>query len=301
MMTRRNFLAATAALPVFIRAAEPKPVLHLGLVADPQYADIPAYASRYYRESIGKLTTAVDHFNGLDLDFCVNVGDAIDQQWKSFDDILKVLGKCRHNFHHLLGNHDFELPDAFKAQAPSRLGMERRYYSVTKGEFCFAMLDTNDVSLYAYPINSKEVADAFERLKFYAAKGLLHAQSWNGEVGDTQMKWLAETCKKAADAKQKVIIFAHHPVYPFPCNHNEWNSDELLKFVSRTPNVVAWINGHNHAGGFALRDGVPFITLHGMVETPDTNAFATAKLYSDRIVISGTGREPSREIRFRTA
>jgi hypothetical protein len=115
------------------------------------------------------------------------------------------------------------------------------------------------------------------------------------------MKWLAETCKKAADAKQKVIIFAHHPVYPFPCNHNEWNSDELLKFVSRTPNVVAWINGHNHAGGFALRDGVPFITLHGMVETPDTNAFATAKLYSDRIVISGTGREPSREIRFRTA
>ncbi|HEY6229173.1 MAG TPA: phosphatase, partial [Verrucomicrobiae bacterium] len=92
-----------------------------------------------------------------------------------------------------------------------------------------------------------------------------------------------------------------HPIFPFPNNHNEWNSDALLQLVNRNRNIVAWINGHNHAGAYALRDGVPFITMHGMVETPNTNAFATAEIFSDRLVIAGKGREPSREIKFRNA
>jgi 3',5'-cyclic AMP phosphodiesterase CpdA len=300
MLSRRTFLAAGAALPVFIRAAE-KPVLNLGLVADPQYADIAPILTRYYRQSIGKLTEAIDHFNSQELDFCVNVGDTIDQQWASFDEMLKIFGKSRHKFYHLLGNHDFEVRDEQKDQAPGRLGMERRYYSITQGGFCFAMLDTNDVSVYAHPLKSKETAEAFAQLNEYAATGLLHAQTWNGAVGATQIKWLEDTCKKAAEAGQKVILFAHHPIYPFPNNHNEWNSDALLQLVNRHRNIVAWINGHNHAGAFALRDGVPFITLKGMVETRDTNAFATAQFLPDRLQIIGKGREPSREIPFRTA
>ena len=125
MISRRKFLAATAAsasFPAILRAAE-KPALHLGLIADPQYADIDPIATRYYRQSIGKLTEAVDHFNSLELDFCVNVGDTIDQQWQSFDAILKPLEKSKHKFHHILGNHDFDLPDDQKAKSPARLGM----------------------------------------------------------------------------------------------------------------------------------------------------------------------------------
>jgi hypothetical protein len=37
-----------------------------------------------------------------------------------------------------------------------------------------------------------------------------------------------------------------------------------------------------------------------MVETPDTNAFATAKFLSDRVILAGQGRERSRELIFRT-
>ena len=300
MMSRRTFLAASAALPMIVRAAE-KPILRLGLVADPQYADIEPILSRYYRQSIGKLTEAIDHFNGKELDLCINVGDTIDQQWKSFDEMLKIFGKSKYKFCHLLGNHDFEVEQDLKAKAPARLGMEGRYYSFTQNGVRLVMLDTNDVSVYAYPINSKEAAQAFEKLKEYAAARLPHAQTWNGAVGDAQMKWFEETCKKAAAENQKVIVFAHHPVFPFPNNHNEWNSDALLQLVGRNRNIVAWINGHNHAGAYALRDSVPFITLHGMVETPNTNSFATAEIFSDRLVIAGKGREPSREIKFRTA
>jgi manganese-dependent ADP-ribose/CDP-alcohol diphosphatase len=300
MISRRSFLAASAALPFIARGAD-KPALHVGLVADPQYADVPPIATRFYRESVGKLGAAIDHLNGQELDFCVNVGDTIDQQWKSFDEMLKLFGKSKHKFYHLLGNHDFEVEQELKLKAPARLGLERRYYSVTQNGFCFVMLDTNDVSVYAYPINSKEFFAAFESLKQYAATGALHAQPWNGAVGAAHMKWLDETCKKAAEDNQKVIIFAHHPIFPFPHNHNAWNSEALLRFIDGARNVVAWINGHNHAGNFAVRGGVPFITLKGMVETQNTNAFATAQIYSDRMVIAGSGREPSREVKFRTA
>jgi hypothetical protein len=37
-----------------------------------------------------------------------------------------------------------------------------------------------------------------------------------------------------------------------------------------------------------------------MVETPDTTAFATATILPDRMFITGHGREPSRELVFRT-
>ena len=50
-----------------------------------------------------------------------------------------------------------------------------------------------------------------------------------------------------------------------------------------------------------MNDGVPYITLRGMVETKDTNAFATMRLFADRLEIAGHGREPNREIPFRKA
>jgi hypothetical protein len=98
---------------------------------------------------------------------------------------------------------------------------------------------------------------------------------------------------------RKVILLAHHPVAPAD-RHNAWNDGELLALIDRHPNVVAWLNGHNHAGNFAERHGVPFVTMHGMVETPDTTAFATATILPDRMIITGRGREPSRELLFRT-
>ena len=108
----------------------------------------------------------------------------------------------------------------------------------------------------------------------------------------------ASTCRQAARAERKVVVFAHHPIFPTG-NHNEWNADALLRVVERNRNVVAWINGHNHAGAFGVHEGVPFITLKGMVETEKTNAFAVLHLHPDRLELVGHGREPSRELAFR--
>jgi manganese-dependent ADP-ribose/CDP-alcohol diphosphatase len=113
------------------------------------------------------------------------------------------------------------------------------------------------------------------------------------------LAWLERTCTEARAAERKVIVFAHHPVIPAG-PHNVWNSDEILALIDRHPQVVAWINGHNHAGAYGERKGVPYLTMHGMVETQRTNAFATARVLKDRLVLTGHGREPSREMKFRT-
>ena len=303
MISRRKFIAASVTMAVsgpFLMGASRKAELVLGLVTDPHVADLDPHGTRFYRQSAGKLTEAIEHFNSLDLAWCVNLGDLVDQRWESFDEAFKPLTPSRHKFHHLLGNHDFGVPDDFKPRVPERLGLKQRYYSMREGGFCFVMLDTTDVSPYAYAANSPETAAANAERKRLAAAGAKNAQTWNGAVGERQLKWFEDTCRQTAKAKRKVIVLAHHPVFPAD-PHTEWNSEALLEVVQRNRNVVAWINGHNHAGAYGVHEDVPFITLKGMVETEKTNAFAVAHLYPDRLALVGHGREPSREVVFRAS
>ena len=300
MITRRTFLskAVVAVMAPPMIQAKTSPFVRLGLVADPQYADVKPWQSRFYRQSLGKLTEAIIHFNSQDLGFCVNVGDTIDRHWTSFDDILKPFTKSRHTFHHLLGNHDFAVADEHKSRVPERLGLHHRYYSRSVQDYCFVMMDTTDISLYAQPGNSEAAAIAKARCQPLAETGAANAQTWNGAVGVKQLKWFEDTCRDAATKDHKVVVFAHHPVFP-DNPHNEWNSADLLQVVERNRNIVAWFNGHNHAGAFGSHHGVPFVTLKGMVETERTNAFATLELLPDRMILQGFGRETSREVVFR--
>lgn len=302
-LTRRRFLhtAAMASLgsPAILRADRSIPEFEIGLVADAQFADIDAKGTRFYRQSIGKLGAAVEHFNGRDLAFCVHLGDLIDREWRSFDEILRPLTKSRHRWHHLLGNHDFDVLDELKPQVPGRMEMERRYYAFDHGGYRFVVLDTNDVSTYAHAAGTAERAAAEVVLKRHESTKLLQAKPWNGGIGAAQLTWLDRTCAQALDMdyRRGVVILSHHPVWPDNA-HNVWNASEVLAVIDRHPHVVAWINGHNHAGNFAERNGVPFITMRGMVETQDTTAYAAVRFAADRMIFSGHGREPSRELRY---
>lgn len=299
-LNRRSFLKATLAAgiaPYVTRGAESSG-FEIGLVADAQYADVEAKGTRFYRKSIERLGAAVEHFNGRPLAFCVHLGDLIDREWKSFDDITRPLARSRQRWHQLLGNHDFDVLDAEKSRVPAKMGMAWRYGSFDHGAFRFAVLDTNDVSTYAHAGGSSERTAAEQELARLTAAKVPQAKPWNGALGAAQLAWFDRTCAEARTAQKKVIVLAHHPV--FPANpHNLWNSDTVLALIDRHPHVVAWLNGHNHAGAFGERGGVSYLTLRGMVETADTSAFATAKILDDRIVLTGHGREPSRELKFR--
>jgi 3',5'-cyclic AMP phosphodiesterase CpdA len=301
MLSRRRFSLATAAAIMSPRLslAATQPLLRFGLAADAQYADIEIKGTRFYRASIPKLTEAVAHFNAKSPDFCVHLGDLIDRQWRSFDEILKPLKEARQPVYHLLGNHDFSVLDALKPQVTEKMGMPRRYYTFDKAGFRFVALDTTEVSTYATQQGTVAHTAANAELKRLEALHVVQAQSWNSGISQTQVAWFDTACKEAADKGLKVIVFAHHPIAPAGI-HNLWNCDAVLEVLTRRTNIVAWLNGHNHAGAFAEHQGVPLITVHGMVETADTNAYAMAELHADRLIITGHGREPSREIVFRS-
>lgn len=299
MQTRRNFLAVSAtAASAPLAYTQTKPVVRLGLVTDAQYADIDPLGTRFYRKSIGKLGTAVEDFNRAELDLCVHMGDIIDRNWRSFDDILKPLSGLRHPLKHLFGNHDFDVLDEEKEKVAGRMGLEKRYSFVDKAGFRFVFLDTSDISTYAHALRDDRTFQAVLRMNTLDRQGVPQAQPWNGAIGADQLAWLKSACDGAASKGMKVLLFAHHPV--FPANtHNLWNDREMIRFVEENKAIVAWINGHNHAGNYGVRAGVPYLTMKGMVETESTTAYAFADLMPDRMILRGVGREPSREIIFR--
>lgn len=272
-----------------------KPVFQFGLVADAQYADVntPAGSTRYYRASIGKLAEAVTTFNDNQVSFAVHLGDIIDRDSSSFSKILPVFNRFNGPKYHLLGNHDYAI-DA-KAVA-NLLSMPNFYYDFSFEGWRFVVLDTNDLSLYANPKGSEKYQRAEKVLDVLRWTGADNAQSWNGGVDSVQLAWLQDVLRKSVSAGEKVIVMGHHPIAPINM-HNAWNYEALIKVLESSGNVVAYFNGHNHAGNYAEQNGIYYVNFKGMVETPDTNAYAIIRVYPDKVVIKGYGREINRVLK----
>ena len=200
-LPRRRFLRQLAfgvGVAPFVGCASRSTGFELGIIADPQYADIPDRGTRCYRASLAKLGAAVDHFNARSLDLCVNLGDTIDRDWSSFDEILRPMSACRHPWEHVLGNHDFALLEAEKTQVDARLGVAARHRFFDRPGFRFVVLDTGAVSTYATLAGSearREAAAEFARVK---ARRLPQAQDWNGGVGAKQLAWFERVAAEAA-------------------------------------------------------------------------------------------------------
>ena len=200
-LPRRRFLRQLAlgvAVAPFVGCASRTNGLEVGVIADPQYADIPDRGTRAYRASVAKLGAAVEHFNARPLDFCVNLGDTIDREWRSYDAILAPLAASRHRWEHVLGNHDFALLDGEKTQVDARLGIAARYRYFDRPGFRFVVLDTGAVSTYASLAGTEARQEAVAELARVKARKLPQAQDWNGAVGPKQLAWFEGVAADAA-------------------------------------------------------------------------------------------------------
>ncbi|PYE36043.1 calcineurin-like phosphoesterase family protein [Rhizobium sp. PP-F2F-G38] len=274
------------------------PVLRLGIIADPQYADLAPNLTldRHFRQSLGKLEEAIDVFNGRDLDAVVTLGDLIDRDWESFDPALAAYRRLRHKALFLPGNHDFAVAPEYLGDVHRRLGMPAQYHDLLVAGHRLVILDGSEVSLFAVPKGHPRREQAKARLQALTAAGAINAQRWNGGLSEAQFTWLAEVLDQARDDGEPVVILCHYPVAPENA-HDLWDAQRLLDMLKTYPNVRAWLCGHNHAGNTVTRDGTHYITFRGMVDTPDQNAFAIVSLYEDRLEIEGFGREESRVLR----
>lgn len=273
-----------------LEKSDKKPSFEFGLIADVQYSNYDSNGVRFYRNSVNKLTDAVETLNQNNLAFTVQLGDIIDKDISSFSTILPIYNKLESPKYHVLGNHDFPVTTD---EVTKILGMPNQYYDFKYKDWRFVVLDTNDISLYANAKGSDKYQQAQVMYNSLVESGAINAQTWNGGISSEQLTWLHGVLSDSAKKNEKVIVFSHMPVYPENM-HNVWNSDALIHEFESAGNVVAYFNGHNHAGNYGVKNGIYYVNFQGMVDTPDTNAYSIVRVFKDRLEIDGYGREPDR-------
>jgi len=263
-----------------------------GAIADCQYCEVPDRGQRKYSASKEKLQQCVEHFNKEDLSFVIHLGDFIDRNFSSFDEILPIYNSLEAPGYHVLGNHDFEVADEYKELVPKKLGMPSKYYDFKIKNWRFICLDGNDLSFIAYPKGSQRYQ---ESEKYYREKKI-RSPKWNGGVGEEQLNWLRKTLERAEDSEEKVALFCHFPVYPAD-PHNLWNAKEVIALLEEFSCVKAYINGHNHKGKYGIKNGIHYLTCKGMVDTNET-AYSIIRVYPWHLKIERYGRESNRTLEW---
>ncbi|MCH8980573.1 metallophosphoesterase [candidate division KSB1 bacterium] len=273
------------------------PEFAFGVLTDVQYCDCEPRNDRYYRNALAKFEESVRELNSKDLAFTIQLGDIIEKDFASFDRVLPIYEQLVMPKYHVLGNHEFSVSQKKKSAVEERLGLENPFYDMRVKGWRFVILDGNDISMYRVPKNSEAYRSAKARFEELQDRGLPNAQKFNGALGDQQMSWLRNTLNQACTAGEKVILFCHHPVFPRNTN-TLWNDTEVMNLIESHDCVVAYINGHYHPGNYQKKNGIHYLTLQGMVDTVDKNAYAIIEVYPDRLEVVGYGREPSRTLYF---
>jgi 3',5'-cyclic AMP phosphodiesterase CpdA len=269
--------------------------LAFGVIADVQYADQDDSGQRHYRASLEKLRECVADLNTRPLAFTIQLGDIVDSGSANLDRVLAVFNELKMPQHHVLGNHDLSIG---RDTVLPKLGLSSPYYSFSISKWRFVALDCSDVSIEGgWPEDSARYQQGRDWLDRLKREGRPYAEPWNGGIGEQQLQWLKQQLADAAAADQRVIVFGHMPV--LAAASADWallyNHEEIRRIIESSGIVVAYLCGHEHAGGYARQNGVYYVTIQGLVEAPQ-NAYAVVTLLEDRIEIRGTGSVPSRTL-----
>jgi len=263
-----------------------KPLFSFGLIADCQYCDEVGTGQRKYDQSPDKLRESVNELNKFDLDFTMHLGDFIDKNWASYDTILPIYNDLKDPHYFTLGNHDFSVADSLKGKVLEKLNMKDPYYDLVINKWRFIILNGNDISLYAYPKTSSNYTEAEDYRKTLKRE----VPVWSGAVGSSQLSWLKKKLDLASEQNENVALFCHFPINAENPSHNLWNAEEVLSLIEGYPQVKAYINGHNHAGGYDPKDGIHHLTMKGMVDT-DSTAYGIVNVFENRLELKGYGRQ----------
>jgi len=274
LLIRRARGAALAGLLIaflFGCRTDPSPLSRpftMGVLSDIQYADKDPGGLRHYRSSLQRLEECVADLNARKPDIVIQLGDIIDSGPEShLDAVLESFDRLTMPLYHVVGNHCLTI-----GREPLRrqLALQSFYYDFilpgAKG-WRFVVLDGNDGGY--------------------------------GVVGWPQQEWFRATLKQAVQKGERVICFCHFPLIDGAAPGARMADPQpLLSAMDEAPCVVAWFAGHDHAGGYAIRKGVHHVTIKGMVEASQKNAYALIELYPDGIRERGIGEEPCREMKW---
>lgn len=251
------------------RSPEP---FSFGVIADIQYADKENSGARHYRTSEKRLKECVDELNRHDLAFTIQLGDLIDGNetpeatLADLDQIMGIHNSLTMSSYHVVGNHCLT---AGREVIQQKLELDSCYYDFTIPEaqgWRFIVLGGNDGGY--------------------------------GLVGETQLEWLEAKLDEACMNGEQVIVFCHFALLEEAApNHRLQNPQPVLQLINASGCVVAYFAGHDHAGGYVFQDGIHHVTIKGMVEAPEQNAYAIIEVRPGQLIETGFGREPDRVLK----
>lgn len=296
--TRRVFLRASAAvlggltaLPLSCSPAGRSNVrqgaMRFGLVTDCHYADADNAGTRFYRESLDKLSECVTLMNTQKVDFLIELGDFKDQDKTPTESktlsYLEAVERVFHDFdgptYHVLGNHDTD--SISKQQFLSRIRNTnvdpgRTYYSFDLNGLRFIVLDAN------YRADGKD----YDHGNF----------DWtDANIPPAELAWLG---RELAEAPGRVIVFIHQLLDGTGSVYVR-NADEIRHVLEASGKVLAVFQGHHHPGSYKNIEGIHYYTLAGLIEGtgPENNSYAIAEVHPDGdINVTGYRKAESRRL-----
>ena len=277
---RRKFLATTVtiigAIPfseIILSKDNFRPV-RFGIFTDTHFADRDSSGSRFYRESLNKLSECVDLMNEQKADFLIELGDFKDQgNPPEESETFRFLDIAEREFnrfvgprYHVLGNHDHdsiskrEFLDRIDNTGFSKASV---YYSFNVNSFHFVVLDAN-YSSEGIPYNNGK----FDWTDAY--------------VPEQQLLWLRKDLK---GNRMPVVVFLHHRLDASFENsiYGPRNAAEIRKILEDSGNVLIVFQGHEHAGALSRINRITYYTLKGMVEGSgaENNSYIIAEIGRD--------------------
>jgi hypothetical protein len=251
--------------------------LRFGLITDSHYADRNTAGSRYYRDSLSKVGASIALFNDQKVDFVIETGDFKDQAEPADEAstisylraVEKVFQKFNGPTYHAVGNHDVDSiskPQFLANIENTGIDPKRSYYS----------FDARGVHCIVLDANFKNDGSNYDHGNF----------KWtDANIPAIELGWLENDL---AAAKGPAIVFLHHPLNS-KGRHYVNNAADVRSILENSGKVTAVFQGHDHAGGHNLINGIHYYTMKAMCKGPfpQNNAYAVVEVSADRIIING--------------
>ena len=146
------------------------------------------------------------------------------------------------------------------------------------------------------PKGSPERAEAEAYIEAHKERNL---KKYNGMLSAAGKRWLDEQLTAADAAGEHAIVMTHVPIYDKAASKScvFWDVDEMFKLIDAHPCLKAWLSGHEHNGGLAVRKGVLHKTVKGLCEMKEPTG-VIVNVYRDRIELKGFGEETDYTFKF---
>jgi alkaline phosphatase len=239
-----------------------RPVLKIGLVTDVHYADLGPRMDRFYRQSTTKLRESIDHFNKIQADFIVELGDLIDAadsvqgEIRHLQTIEAEFARFKGDRFYVLGNHC--VWTLTKAEFLDHSGAKETVYSFDRGPFHFIVLDA------CYRTDGQP----------YGRKNCAWTDT---DIPPAQRDWLRMDLRKTT---KPVVVFVHQRL-DLENKYAVKSAPLVREILEKSSHVLAVFQGHSHKNDYRQIGGIHYCTLRAVVEGSgeENNGYSVLSVY----------------------